>query len=179
MRQTRKWLAFFALATLFLFPLNLWLLDPEVLGQFQAGPSRRPALPLQVRVRATPPPPQEAHRPAQEEAPAPISVFAEGLDEDTLQAVRRWARYYQVDIGFALCVARHESGFHRFAVGDGGEAVGLYQFWLPTWRMLREKMGLPTADRRFDVEEAVKTACWAFAHGYRSYWAVVKKGLCP
>jgi len=101
------------------------------------------------------------------------------VDEDTLQAVSRWSRYYRIDVGFALCVARHESDFDTQAVGDDGEAVGLYQFLLPTWQMFRKKMGLPGDDHRLDAEESVKTACWAFAHGYRRYWAVVKKGLCP
>ncbi|NLE75393.1 MAG: transglycosylase SLT domain-containing protein, partial [Chloroflexi bacterium] len=86
---------------------------------------------------------------------------------------------YQVDIGFALCVAHHESRFSSGAVGDDGAAVGLYQFWLPTWRMFRRQMGLPTEDWRTSQEESIKTALWAFAHGYRLHWAVVKKGLCP
>lgn len=131
-----------------------------------------PRLPLHLR---TGEPPAPAALPAQ----APISVYAQGLAPEVLQAVRRWARYYQVDVGFALCVAYHESRFDRFAVGDGGAAFGLYQFWLPTWRMLRGQMGLSAQDRRFHVEESVKTALWAFAHGYRDHWAAVKKGLCP
>lgn len=131
-----------------------------------------PRLPLRLR-DGTPP------SPAALPARAPVSVYAQGLDPEILRAVQRWARYYQVDIGFALCVAYHESRFDRFAVGDEGAAFGLYQFWLPTWRMLRQQMGLSTQDRRFHVEESVKTALWAFAHGYRSHWAAVKKGLCP
>ncbi|MGQ9584156.1 MAG: transglycosylase SLT domain-containing protein [Anaerolineae bacterium] len=178
MQRTRPWLVFFALATILVLPLDLWLLDGEVLGQVQAGlMAREPFLPARLKlpvVSLTAQP--DAHS---EQAAAPISVFAQGLDEHTLQIVQKWARYYQVDVGFALCVARHESHFDNLAVGDGGAAFGLYQFWLPTWKMMRQKMGLSTEDRRFHLEESIKTACWAFAHGYRSYWAAVKKGLCP
>ena len=93
-------------------------------------------------------------------------------------AIRRWAIYYEVSDTYALCVARRESHFVLDAVGDDGNAIGLWQFWLPTWEMFRKKMKATTDDQREDLNESTRTAMWAFANGYARHWAPVKRGLC-
>lgn len=85
---------------------------------------------------------------------------------------------YGIAMPFALCVADWESRFDPQAVGDGGDAIGLYQFHLGTWRRFRNEMGLGTEDLRADTRAAASTACWAFANGYARRWTVVRLGLC-
>jgi hypothetical protein len=85
---------------------------------------------------------------------------------------------YGIDEQFALCVADQESRFDAQAIGDHGEAVGLYQFHLSTWQHFRARMGLPAEDRRLDAREASRTACWAFANGFQQRWTVVRRGIC-
>jgi len=75
-------------------------------------------------------------------------------------------------------VADHESRFDPPAIGDHGDAVGLYQFHLGTWQHFRSRMGLPLDDLRLDAREATRTACWAFANGFQERWTVVRRGLC-
>jgi soluble lytic murein transglycosylase-like protein len=86
---------------------------------------------------------------------------------------------YDVPETFALCVADRESRFDPQAIGDHGDAVGLYQFHLGTWQHFRTRMGLPADDLRSDARQAARTACWAFANGFQQRWTVVRLGLCP
>lgn len=92
--------------------------------------------------------------------------------------VRIECRRYGVPEEFALCVADHESRFDPQAIGDHGDAVGLYQFHLSTWQHFRTRMDLPIDDLRLDAREAARTACWAFAHGFQRRWTVVSRALC-
>jgi soluble lytic murein transglycosylase-like protein len=85
---------------------------------------------------------------------------------------------YGVPQDFALCVANHESRLDPQAIGDHGDAVGLYQFHLGTWQHFRARMGLPVDDLRDDARQASRTACWAFANGFQKRWTVVRRGLC-
>ena len=104
--------------------------------------------------------------------------LARDTEDAVLAAVRVWALYYEVDEEYALCVAHRESSMDQAAVGDDGNAVGLWQFWLPTWEIFRKKMDVATDDMRNDLQESTRTAMWAFANGYARHWAPVKKGLC-
>jgi soluble lytic murein transglycosylase-like protein len=92
--------------------------------------------------------------------------------------IRIESRHYGIPEAFALCVADHESRFDPQAIGDHGDAVGLYQFHLGTWQHFRSRMGLPLDDLRLDAREAARTACWAFGHGFQRRWTVVRRGLC-
>ena len=92
--------------------------------------------------------------------------------------IRIECRHSGVSADFALCVAQRESGLDPGAIGDHGEAVGLYQFHPGTWRRFRAEMGLPLDDLRADARESARTACWAFANGYTRRWIVVRRGLC-
>ena len=92
--------------------------------------------------------------------------------------IRIECRSHGIPEEFALCVADHESRFDPQAIGDHGDAVGLYQFHLGTWQHFRSRMGLPLDDLRLDAREATRTACWAFANGFQERWTVVRRGLC-
>jgi soluble lytic murein transglycosylase-like protein len=85
---------------------------------------------------------------------------------------------FGVPESFALCVADRESRLDPQAIGDHGDAVGLYQFHLSTWQHFRARMGLPADDLRRDARTATRTACWAFANGFQLRWTVVRLGLC-
>jgi hypothetical protein len=104
--------------------------------------------------------------------------IARDTGDEVLAAVKMWALYYEVDEAYALCIAHRESSLNQTAVGDDGNAIGLWQFWLPTWEMFRKKMQATPDDLRGDLHESTRTAMWAFANGYARHWAPVKKGLC-
>jgi soluble lytic murein transglycosylase-like protein len=107
----------------------------------------------------------------------PLAAWKRG-DPAVAAIIRIECRPYAIPEEFALCVADRESRFDPQAVGDHGDAVGLYQFHLSTWQHFRARMGLPANDLRRDAREAAKTACWAFANGFQQRWTVVRLGLC-
>jgi soluble lytic murein transglycosylase-like protein len=107
----------------------------------------------------------------------PRAAWSRG-DPVVAAIVRIECRRFGVPEPFALCVADHESRFDPQAIGDDGDAVGLFQFHLGTWQHLRTRMGLPPDDLRLDAREASRTACWAFANGFQQRWTVVRRGVC-
>jgi soluble lytic murein transglycosylase-like protein len=107
----------------------------------------------------------------------PRAAWSRG-DPAVAAIIRIECRPYAIPAEFALCVADHESRFDPQAIGDHGDAVGLYQFHLGTWQHFRTRMGLPADDLRLDAREAARTACWAFANGFQGRWTVVRRGLC-
>jgi hypothetical protein len=100
-------------------------------------------------------------------------------DPAVAAVIRIECAIYGVPASFALCVADRESRLDPQAIGDHGDAVGLYQFHLSTWQHFRARMGLPVDDLRSEAREAAMTACWAFANGFQQRWTVVRLGLCP
>jgi len=104
--------------------------------------------------------------------------IAHETEDEIVSTVKVWALYYDIDDAYALCVAQRESSFDQAAIGDDGNAVGLWQFWLPTWEIFRKKMNASVDDQRDNLQESTRTAMWAFANGYARHWAPVKKGLC-
>jgi hypothetical protein len=108
----------------------------------------------------------------------PPHVTWERSDPAVEAIIRIECRRYGVPEDFALCVADHESRFDPQAVGDHGDALGLYQFHLSTWQHFRSRMGLPADDLRLDTRESARTACWAFANGFQKRWTVVRLGPC-
>jgi hypothetical protein len=107
----------------------------------------------------------------------PRATWSRG-DPAVAAIVRIECQRLGVPESFALCVADHESRFDPQAIGDHGDAVGLFQFHLGTWQHLRTRMGLPPDDLRLDAREASRVACWAFANGFQQRWTVVRRGVC-
>jgi soluble lytic murein transglycosylase-like protein len=107
----------------------------------------------------------------------PPTIWTRG-DSAVAAIIRIECGRYGIPEQFALCVADQESRFDPRAVGDRGDAIGLYQFHLGTWRRFRNEMGLGPEDLRADARAAARTACWAFANGYARRWTVVRLGLC-
>jgi hypothetical protein len=119
-----------------------------------------------------------ASRPGQAAPLEPPQVVWKRGDPAVAAVIRIECGRYGVPEEFALCVADRESRFDPQAIGDHGDAVGLYQFHLSTWQHFRARMGLPADDLRRDAREAARTACWAFANGFQQRWTVVRLGLC-
>ena len=107
----------------------------------------------------------------------PLATWSRG-DPAVAAIVRIECQRFDVPEEFALCVADSESRFDPRAIGDHGDAVGLFQFHLGTWQHFRTRMGLPPEDLRQDAREASRTACWAFANGFQQRWTVVRRGVC-
>ncbi len=81
----------------------------------------------------------------------------------------KWSKFYGVDTNLSLEVARCESGFKPSALGDGGMAYGVYQFWPSTFDLFAQELG-----EKLDyhsVEDGIKLANWGLAHGKESHWS--------
>ena len=72
-----------------------------------------------------------------------------------------YAIIYNVPQPVALEVARLESDYNVTAQGDGGDAVGIFQWHKPSWDIVRRAMGETTEDLRLDARENIRTAMYA------------------
>lgn len=74
---------------------------------------------------------------------------------------------------YALCIVEHESKFDIVARGDGGKALGLWQWHKPSWKHVREKMGADTSPAlRADPVESTRTALFAMSElGLYRWWS--------
>ena len=87
---------------------------------------------------------------------------AEASEPNVETTIRRWARHYNVDEEFLVCIARAESALNPNAVGDEGLALGLFQWHAPSWILMREAMGLSAWTwLRLDANESAKTTAYA------------------
>ncbi len=80
----------------------------------------------------------------------------------------------------AVCIMMCESHGHAWAVGDGGEAVGLWQWHLDSWQHVQRKRGMSLEDGRTDIRASTEAAVWALAQGntYRRWWATLPLCEC-
>ena len=79
------------------------------------------------------------------------------------------------DPAFCTCIVQRESSWDIAAIGDGGKAVGLWQWHIKSWQFVRRKMGLPGTDLRMDAWESTRTALWALDHGYENWWSTAPR----
>jgi len=79
---------------------------------------------------------------------------------------------YGVNPALALRICELESDFNVTAVGDQGDAVGLWQWHKPSWEVVRRHMGKPTTDLRADPVESTETAMYAMGEmGLGRWWS--------
>jgi len=92
--------------------------------------------------------------------------------------IRLVAHAYGVCPGLAVIICRRESSFNPTAVGDQGQAVGLWQWHIASWNQVRDSMGLRGLDLRKDPYESTITAMFAMGvlHLYR-WWSTYKPAL--
>ena len=108
----------------------------------------------------------------------PVVHAQEAPQKTPIAYIKQFAYLYGVNENLALCIAKNESGFNPEAVGDNSLAVGIFQWHLSSWKIMRKKMGLSQADERTDVIESTKTAMFAISQGYGNWWTPFRKGIC-
>lgn len=94
----------------------------------------------------------------------------------TPQMITFWAGHYEIDPEYAICIAVAESSLDPNIPGDDGKAVGLYQWHLPSWEYVRERMGEPLDDLRIDSWEATRTAMYAMGKLDLGRWWMTDAG---
>lgn len=96
----------------------------------------------------------------------PVPTFT---SEQINSFIERFAAQYGVDPNVLRHIALCESGFDPLAENVG--YAGLYQFGSITWKNFRKQIGEdPSVDLRFNAEEAVQTAAYAFSQGKMGIW---------
>ena len=78
-----------------------------------------------------------------------------------IEMIRMQASVFGVDAGLAIQICRLESGFNPDAVGDNGDAVGLWQWHKGSWNYVRQRMDRPIDWPREDPWESTLTAMYA------------------
>lgn len=90
--------------------------------------------------------------------------------------IRALAPRYSVDPDFAVEIVRLESGFRPGVYGDGGRALGLWQWHYDSWVYARSKMGLGTEDKRAYPFESTITALYTIGPlGLERWWSTAKR----
>ena len=94
------------------------------------------------------------------------------------QAVDYWCHEYDIPYAYGAEIARLESNWDPQAMGDEGEAIGLFQFHPATWRWARKKMGLdPSLNIRLSQWESARTWAWLCHEGHADWWTAHEKAL--
>lgn len=88
---------------------------------------------------------------------------------DVPEVIEAAAVEFGQDPSRMLRVAVCESSLRPAVVGDGGEALGLYQFHLPIWGELAPRLGY-VGDLRADPVAASRVAAYAFSIGRANAW---------
>lgn len=86
-----------------------------------------------------------------------------------------WASKYGVNEELFVCVLRNESGLSSrlggsLKCGDNGQSCGIAQFKLSTFLSIRRNAGWTQEDLRGNDYEAIKTAAYGFANGWKYHW---------
>jgi len=94
---------------------------------------------------------------------------------DIIRLIQLVSRSYGVNECLALRIAYHESEFNPYAEGDDGKAVGLWQWHLPSWHHVRDKMGRPLDDERSQPWASTDTAMYAMGVlGLWQWWSTLE-----
>lgn len=86
--------------------------------------------------------------------------------------LQKYARVYGSNLDELRKVMHCESSGKQRAVGDGGRAIGIFQFHKQTWDMFSKKLG-ETLDIN-SYHDQTKLAAWAFSRGLQSHWTCYK-----
>lgn len=100
---------------------------------------------------------------------APARTTSLDVRTDVRDIITSAATEFGVDPQTMLRVAFCESSFRPEIVGDGGRAVGIFQFHLPFWGEVAHKVGY-TSDLRHDPLAASRVAAYAFSVGLAHRW---------
>ena len=99
----------------------------------------------------------------------------EARAETIEEAIRSEAKRQKVNGDTLVAIAKCESSLkHDGVFGDGGRAVGLYQFWLGTFNLFKEKYGHPEFSI-FNMKHQIILAAHAARDGKLNHWVCYKK----
>ena len=108
------------------------------------------------------------------------AVFLRGMCISVQLMVQLLAPMYGVDSEFATEVVRRESEWNIYAVGDDGDAVGLWQFHKPAFETgYRLEYGAEVdwsaPDMRLDPEVSTRVALRLIQEGYVEWWTAARQ----
>lgn len=88
------------------------------------------------------------------------------------ETIDHYASLYGANATELRKVMRCESGGRQSAVGDGGLAIGVYQYHRATFTNLSKKLG---EQLNIDSEhDQIKLTAWAFANGHGNNWTAYR-----
>ena len=88
------------------------------------------------------------------------------------ELISHFAQIYGANEELLQKVAYCESRYNYLARGDGGYAVGIFQFHQPTWDSFSRDFG-EELNIQSSYDQA-KLASWAFSKGLQSHWTCTK-----
>lgn len=103
--------------------------------------------------------------------PSKPIVYAKELTTPE-ELIQHFAQFYGADEALLLKVAYCESRLNYKARGDGGYAVGIFQFHQPTWDRFSKDLG-EELNIQSSYDQA-KLASWAFSRGLQFHWTCTK-----
>lgn len=105
-----------------------------------------------------------------------------GPTQDNLEhVVVVLARHYEVNPALAARVVDLECPrWDPEETGDDGAAVGLWQWHLESWLLVRQHMGASLEDLRADPVESTRTAMYAWSvMGLQRWWTTYEQAQRP
>lgn len=94
------------------------------------------------------------------------SLYNIPLDDSTQKIIQDIAKEYNIDSKIILGVASVESDFDPFAVGDNGDAEGMYQIQRRWWQWLLDENGI---NDLYDIEQSTRACCLILKELYNEY----------
>lgn len=89
------------------------------------------------------------------------------------QRIDHWAQFYGISASSSLAIAKCESNLSPTIFGDHDLAYSVYQFHLDTFVQFAKEAG---ERMEYDsIEDHIKLANWAFAHGKSNHWTCAKQ----
>lgn len=81
-----------------------------------------------------------------------------------------WSDWYGADTALMLRIAYRETRFGLARVGDGGDSIGVYQWYrYGVWQVTPcyQESGW---SGRWNEDQDIRCAAWAFSRGYQAHW---------
>lgn len=110
-----------------------------------------------------------------------LLLFMGPTQENLEHVVVVLARHYEVDPALAIRVVDLECPrWDPEEEGDDGAAVGLWQWHLESWLLVRRHMEAPLQDLRTDPVESTRTAMYAWSvMGLQCWWTAYEQAQVP
>ena len=93
------------------------------------------------------------------------------LPKNVKETIAKYSKIYNVNRPLVECVVANESGGRYDAVGDNSLAVGVSQYYLPTFLAHRRQLGKSEEDLRMDVDASIEAMCFSISRGGIGNWS--------